>query len=306
MSQANQPDFLTALAKLFRAEGDAVTADALMARCKATTRRSISTEDRDRVLTLQQKGLYLDGRGAHDEAQHCFSQALQLMEDAFGPEHGNVIEHLNDLARCRFNAGNFEDSLMDYKRLLRLTERIHGPDDALVKVARHCVERSHKGLGEAIGAWRLQAQMNSMLQQARGIRLVNASNDQDRLRDVARRLMARGRLSWAVRLYERWIGLRFSDATHDDDLALIDIREYALVLRHAGEHARAAKVLQQLVTMRNRRSAWDSDNTELLHDLSEWQSCLRESGQIRSATETAKLADCIANERARSVDPGSA
>jgi tetratricopeptide (TPR) repeat protein len=226
-----------------------------------------------------------------------------LIEDAFGTEHGNVIEHLNDLARCRFNAGNFENALDDYTRLLRLTARFHGSDDGLVDIARHCVERCRKGLSQTIGAWRLQIQMDSMLQQARGIRLVEASHDQDRLRDIARRLMARGRLSSAVRLYEHWIGLRLRDAPPDGDLALVDIREYALVLRRAGELARAAKVLQQVVTMRNRRSAYDGDNTALLNDLSEWQACLSESGQIRSATDTARLVESIG--KGRSVDRGA-
>lgn len=303
MPTPSQLDFLTKLAELFRAEGDAVTADALMARCRSTSSRSICTEDGHRVLAWQRQGRRLDGRGAHEEAEAYFSRALQLMEDGFGPEHGNVIEHLNDLARCRFNAGDFEKALEDYTRLLRLTERIHGSEDGLVDIARHCVERCRKGLGQAIGAWRLQAQMDSMLKHTRDIRLVEGSHDLARMRDIARRLMARGRLSWAVRLYESWIGLRLRDAPPDDDLALIDIREYALELRRAGELARAAKVLQQVVTMRNRRSVYGGDNTELRNDLSEWQACLSESGQIRSATETARLAESIG--KSRSVDRGA-
>lgn len=303
MPTPSQSDFLIKLAELFRAEGDAVTADALMVRYESTSSRSICAADHDRVLAWQRKGRCLDGRGSHDKAEAYFFQALQLMEDAVGPEHGNVIEHLNDLARCRFNAGNFEKALEDYSRLLRLTERIHGSADGLVDIARDCVERCRKGLGQAIGARRLQAQMDSMLKHARDIRLVEGSHDQARMRDIARRLMARGRLSSAVRLYEHWIGMRLRDAPPDDDLALIDIREYALVLRRAGELARAAKVLQQVVTMRNRRSAYDGDNTELLNDLSEWQACLSESGQVRSATETARLTESIG--KSRSVGRGA-
>lgn len=108
MPTPSQSDLLNKLAELFRADDDAVTADALTARNESTFGRSICTADHDRVLAWQRKGRRLDGRGAHEEAEAYFSRALQLMEEAFGLEHGNVIEHLNDLARCRFNAGDFE------------------------------------------------------------------------------------------------------------------------------------------------------------------------------------------------------
>jgi hypothetical protein len=304
MTGKNEPTFLAKLADLFRAEGDMETADALVARCESMTARSISDTDRDRVLSLQRKGIRLDNRGAHDEAEGCFSVALRLMEDALGPEHVDIIDHLNDLARCRFNGGDYEAALKHYSRLARATERAHGPDDMLVKIARHYVERCRKGLRDAMGARRLQAHMDSMLQHARGIRLVDASNDQDRLRDVARRLMTRGRHAWAVRLYERWIETRLRDAPPDDDLALLDIRDYATALRRAGMLGRAALVLQQVVAMRNRRSARDGDNTELLRAMADWQSCLEELGELRSATETARLADSIASARANAGMPG--
>ncbi len=296
MSRANEPSFLTKLADLFRAEGDAATADALVARCESTSARSISDEDRERVLALQRKGIRLDSQGAHEEAEGCFSGALLLIEGALGPEHIDIIDHLNDLARCRFNDGDYEAALKDYRRLLHITERVYGPDDTLVRIARQCVARCQKGLRDAIGAWRLQTQMDSMLQHARGVRSVGANNDLDRVRDIARRLMARGRHAASVRLYERWIGLRLHEAPADDDIALLDIRDYAMALRSAGKLARAASVLQQVVAMRNRRSAWDDDKTELLRAMSDWQLCLVELGETRSATETARLADSIANE----------
>lgn len=187
MTAANEPTFLAKLADLFRAEGDTATADALVARCESTTARSISDADRDRVLSLQRKGIRLDNMGAHEEAEGCFADALQLIEDALGPEHVDIINHLNDLARCRFNSGDYEAALKHYGRLARAAENAFGPDDIRAKIARYYVERCRKSLRDAIGAWRLQSQMDSMLQQARGIRLVDASNHQDRLRDAARR-----------------------------------------------------------------------------------------------------------------------
>lgn len=299
MSGANEHPFLAKLADLFRADGDTATADALVARYESTSARSISREDRHRVVAMQRKGIELDNQGAHAEAEGWFSGALKFIEDALGPEHAGIIDHLNDLARCRLNGGDYEAALDDYSRLLRITERTYGPDDRLVDMARQCVRRCQKGLRDTTGAWRLQVQIDLMLQHARGSRAVDASKEQDRLRNIAGRLMTRGRHAWAVLLYERWISQRLRNAPPDDDLALIDIRDYAMALRSAGELARAASALQQVVAMRNRRSAWDNDQTEFLRALSDWQSCLLALGQVRSATETARLADSIASDRGR-------
>ncbi len=60
MPTPSQSDFLIKLAELFRAEGDAVTADALMARYESTSSRSICTADHDRVLAWQRKGRRLE------------------------------------------------------------------------------------------------------------------------------------------------------------------------------------------------------------------------------------------------------
>lgn len=118
MSRANEPSFLAKLACLFRAEGDTATADALVARCESTSARSISDEDRDRLLTLQRRGIGLDNRGDHEEAEGYLERALLLIDGVLGPDHVDVIEHLNDLARCRFNNANYAAALKDYSRPL--------------------------------------------------------------------------------------------------------------------------------------------------------------------------------------------
>lgn len=56
-------------------------------------------------------------------------------------------------------------------------------------------------------------------------------------------------------------------------------------------------MLQRVVAMRNRRSAWDGDQTELLRAMSGWRLCLLDLSEIRSVTETAELADSIASDR---------
>jgi len=297
MSQTNDTRILATLVKLFNAEGDTVTANALVARCKSTSTRSISAKDRQRVLALQRKGIELDNQGAHAEAEGWFSGALLFVEDALGPEHAGIIDHLNDLAGCRLSGGNYEAALHDYSRLLRITECTYGPDDKLVEITRQYVQRCREGLRAAIGARRLQRQMDLMLQCAKDERAGATSEYRERLHDVAGRLMARRRYAWAVRLYENSNVLNLRNAQPDHHHALLDVRAYAAALRGVGQLALAASMLQQVLTMCNRRGDWASKNDEddLLLVLSDWQSCLLELGQVRSATETARLADYISN-----------
>jgi tetratricopeptide (TPR) repeat protein len=163
MPRANESAFLTQLANLFRAQGDTATANALVCRHKSTRARSISDDDHRRVLGLQRKGRLLDNRGAHEESMGWFSGALMLIEDALGPNHAGIIEHLDDVARCRFNDGDYESALPHYLRLLRLVEFAYGNEDELASTVRYRIQDCWNGKRTGDGVRRLQVQMSVML-----------------------------------------------------------------------------------------------------------------------------------------------
>lgn len=294
MSYSSASPFLAKLAEIFRSEGDSVTADALDRQCQIDSTRPLTWDDIERVRSLRRKGLYLDGRGEHEEAEPLLAEALAIAEAAFGSDSFVIADHLNDLARCRFNGGDFDAALEDYVRLLRITEQTHGSEDELTATARNRLELCRKGRRDAIGAWRLQNQMTLMLQLSLERRTLDTFDRHERLRGLAQRLMARGRVAAAVRLYERWIGLRLKNADPDDELAMLDIRNYALALQRLGDLTRAASVHRTHIAIRHRRMAWVDDRAGLVLALRDWQACLEQMGDRRSAAETAALADAIA------------
>ena len=303
MHGPNETPFLAKLAEIFRQEGDTATADALGRQLRSTASRIMKPGEMARVRRLRNNAVRLDNLGAHDEAEPIFIELLGIVEAALDPDHPDIADSLNDLARCRLNKGDHKAALEDYSRLLRIMKRAHGPDDMLTRITRDSVERCHKSLRDAIGAQRLQTQMTWMLRQAQGARSVEVDNDQERLRDLARRLMARGRLAASTHMYERWIDWRLRDTRPDDELALLDIRDYAMALRDAGQWGRAASVLWKLVALRNRQSAGAEDKSALLQALADWQACLAAMGDQRSASEAAALADSIANRRFQDGPP---
>ena len=294
MSYSSASPFLAKLAEIFRREGDSVTADALDRQCQVYSTRPLTEEDVDRVRSLRRKGLRLDGRGEHYEAEPLLAEALAIAEAVFGSDSFIIADHLNDLARCRFNGGDFDAALEDYVRLLRITEQTHGAEDELTAIARNRVELCRKGRRDAIGARRLQNQMTLMLKLSLERRALDIFDEHERLRNLAQRLMTRGRFAMAVRLYEQWIDRRLENADPDDELAMLDIRSYALALQQIGHLTRAAWVHKAHVAIRNRRMAWVDDRTGLLGALRDWQACLEQMGDHRSAAETAALVEAIA------------
>jgi tetratricopeptide (TPR) repeat protein len=303
MNNPTNSPVLAKLADIFRQEGDTVTADALDRQLQSTTTRELTDEQTDRIEDLRRRGNRLDSQGRHDHAELLLAEVLRIAEGALGPEHEDIARHLNDLARCRFNNGDFEAALEDYSRLLRIAERDYAPDDERVSATAYQVRRCHQELRLAIGSMRFQGQVDRMLQHARDMRSIDKASVQERTREVAHRLLARGRVAASTCLYERWITLRLEGARPDDAIALLDIRDYAMALRSAGECRRAASVLQKILAIRNRTSCRIDDSAELLRALSDWQACLAELGATRSAAETAALADSIANKAGKAPQP---
>jgi len=180
---------------------------------------------------------------------------------------------------------------------------MYGSEHALVATARTYMRHCQKGIRDIIGTLRLDSYMNVMLRQSQGRNLVEVAARADRMSEVGRRLAARGRRAAAIRLHEAAIALRLHHADADAETAFLDIQSYAMDLQDAGEPCKAAKVLNQLVAMRNRKSGWSDQGQDLRAALLDAAACLSAHGARRSAQEAAALADSIAR---RDEDDGAA
>jgi tetratricopeptide (TPR) repeat protein len=299
MTRPNQSPFLARLAAAFRASGDSATADALVFRSSAASESGISDEDQREILALQRRGIRMDNAGAHEDAERLFERALALVESALGPDHAELSEPLNDLARSRFNGGHYEAALCDYRRLLRLMIRVREGDTVLVSITRQNIRESRQRRDASDAARRLHAQMNVMLRGTVGARNVNDPNYCNRMREIAVRLIARGRLKAGARVFERWTMLRVRKFTPESEADLTDLRDYAVALWNNGELEQAAQALKALVIIRNRCLALDGgSHVGLQQALADWGSCLAAMGNRQSAAETAVLAESIRSTQA--------
>jgi tetratricopeptide (TPR) repeat protein len=239
---------------------------------------------------LHAEALRLDRLGAHEHSEPRFAQLVAHEEARLGPNHPDLAPALNDLARCRFNAGRLVAAVGDYRRLLELLAS--DLSDPRIPLVKHQIRRCIEGVRHRMASMDLQARLSSLIRQARAQREVGETTDQERLRSLARRLIARGRVEVGARLMERWLGDVLRVGQMIEDQALADLRDHALGLWNAGHPHLAEPVLRDIVRVHQRQRADDlGAQTNALRD---WGSCLAAAGQARSASETLSLAESLA------------
>jgi tetratricopeptide (TPR) repeat protein len=294
MSEQQTSRVLAKWAEIFREEGDTETADAIELQLEKAAKATLSEEDADWLPRVLARARKFEGNGQYAEAVDSYAEALRVVEATYGACHPDTFEHLSDVARCRFNAGQYDTALEDYGRLLRLVEDRFGPDHALIATAKHYMRYCRRGIRDIIGTLRLDTYMNVMLRHSQGRRLVEVAARADRMRDLGRRLAARGRRDAAVRLHTAAIALRLRHAEPDSETAYLEIHRHALDLKEAGEPGKAARVLNKLAAMRSRKSGWSEQGQDLRAVFLDSAACLCAHGGQRSAQEAAALADSIA------------
>jgi len=244
---------------------------------------------------LHAEAMRLDRLGAHEHSEPLFAQLLATDEARLGPHHPDLIPALNDLARSRFNAGRLLHALHDYQRLLKLLDP--GADDGLIAVVRHQIRRCVNGVRQRMASAGLQAQLALLIRQARAQRAVGETPTQERLRLLARRLIARGRVQTGAQLMQRWMGELLQAGQPIDDEALADLRDHAIAVWNAGHPCLAAPMLRDIVRVRQRQQA--DEPTAWAPALHDWGACLSAAGQARSASETLRLAESVSRAAAR-------
>lgn len=76
--------------------------------------------------TLHPRGARLLQQGKYREAETALRTAIARAERRLGPDHAELVEPLNDLARCYQHLARFVDAGMLYQRALRIAEGGHG------------------------------------------------------------------------------------------------------------------------------------------------------------------------------------
>jgi len=239
---------------------------------------------------LRNQALRLDMLGAHHRAEPLLSQVIAIIEAQPTYDDLDLVQVLNDRARCRFNDGRLDLALQDYRRLLHLLDA--QTDSTLVALAEDQVRRCIDGLRQRHATARLRETMASMVRHARTGRAVAESSRQQRLRTLARRLLARGRVDIGALAMQQWLDdVLLHGITLDAD-TMEDLRQHALALWHLQRPQAASTFFRSLVLAQISLGSDDALATAGL--LRDWAGCLSATGQHRSAQETRALAQRMA------------
>lgn len=242
------------------------------------------------VRQLQLQADRLCALGAHWRAEPLLAQALAIVVDGLGQSHPGIAVHLDRLARCRMQAGHLAAALADFQRLSALIDCTAVTVDPQLADTPQFIAQCTEALRVRDATAKLQQVLTPMLTQARSQRTVGESRDQERVRLVARRLIARGRLSLGARLLEDWLHMIARGGQLIEADAVVDIRDHALALWSIGETASAGRVLGALAKACHPAAALQPVLMQILED---WASCLAAQGLHLSARETAALARVI-------------
>lgn len=239
---------------------------------------------------MRNQALRLERLGAYDRAEALLAQVLAMREASLGAEHPELTDLLNDLARCRFNGGLLVAALADYERLLGLLGS--DADNPRIAIVHYQIRRCRCDLRQRDASAGLQARMVLMVRLACGQRAVGETATQQRLRHVARRLLARGRVDAGARLLQHWLDQVLQANQPITEEALTDLRDHAIALWNGGRPLAAAPVLRAVVLARQRHQP--ADPVTLVQALRDWGHCLAAAGQARSAQESLALAESVA------------
>ncbi|MCK6434944.1 MAG: hypothetical protein HUU30_20515 [Burkholderiaceae bacterium] len=242
-----------------------------------------------RIATLKRQALRLDMLGAHQRAEPLFSQVVAIVEAHPGEGDFDLVEALNDRARCRFNGGQLGLAVEDYRRILQLLDP--RDDGTLVAITMDQIHRCVEGARLRAATACLREPIALMIRCARTGRAVDETPGQSRLRTLARRLLARGRIDLGARLMQRWLDEASLRGMSLDAETLADLRSHALALLELHRPYAACEFFRSIVYVQLRQRS--DDALSISGALRDWAGCLCATGQHRSARETLALAESI-------------
>ena len=242
----------------------------------------------ERLRQMTREACRLDNFGAHDRAEGIFVQVLRAQEATSGRASPVTLDALHDLARCRLNGGQFALAVTDFERLQASLEREQAGAETLLAFIREQLAQSRRDLAHREASAWLQVQLTRAIRRFSG-NDGDADARRERIRKLATRLMARGKVALGARVMQQWLDLRLNSHMPEVEETIRGIRAHAIALWNAGETGHAALALQAVVKFRNRPLAGAIDQGGLRQALADLAACMTATGQCRSGHDLATL-----------------
>ena len=214
---------------------------AVVATVRAQTSEDLSKFNRQ-VVRLYQAGKYAD-------AILIARQALQLVEQKFGPDHPNVGTTLNNLALLYHAQGRYAEAKPLYKRTIIIVEKALGPDHPNVGAMLNNLAGLYESQGRYEEAEPLHKRSLSIREKALGPDHPDVGQSLNNLASVYH---AQGRYEEAEPLYKRSLSIRKKALGPDHSDVGQSLNNLALLYGSLGRHAEAEPLHKRSLSIREK------------------------------------------------------
>lgn len=282
--------YIEKIAELLMEEGDFETAKALKQQAEFHQSREMTEEELELYEINKSNVRKAIGFGDFERAVDFQGVALGLAQRAFGAEHMETLKDMCELGECHFRNGAYKEAQDLYYRSLRISSTkfgaLHPFSNRVKKNIRKCADAVRRTNG-----------LNNLEQHISNVFRMNAPTAPhekeariERLEVIGERLVTRGQMDRALKVYKSWISLSLEKASPDDEKAIESITKYADFLVAYGDLAEAETTYKSVVQVRNRQNQMGEKTAELKVAVNDWAHCLSLMGHSQSAHETKELA----------------
>ncbi len=285
--------YIEKIAEILMDEGDIETAKILKQQVEVHQTREMTEEEAELYEINKSNARKAIGFGDFEHAVEFQSVALGLAQRAFGAEHMETLKDMCELGECYYRNGEYKNAQDLYYRSLRISSTkfgaLHPFSNRVKKNIRKCVDAVRR----ANGLNNLAQHVNSVFRISKPTTPLENLVRIERLEAIGKKLINRGQLERALKVYKTWISLCLEKANPDDENTIENMTKYADALLACGNLAEAETIYKSVVRVRNQQNLADEKTAELKIAISDWAKCLSLMGHSQSARETHKLSEKI-------------
>ena len=191
---------------------------------------------------LNGKLMSLYRQGAYDEAQIVGTQALQLAERSFGPDHLKVAKSLNNLALVYAGEREYAQAEQLLERSLAIREKALGPDHLLVAKSLHNLALVYFAQSQYALAEPLFKRSLAIRERAHGPHFSSVARSLNKLGLL---YTAQGQYAEAKQLLERSLAIREKALGPGHLDVATSLSNLALLYYKQGQYAKAEPLLKR-------------------------------------------------------------
>ncbi|WP_437521858.1 tetratricopeptide repeat protein [Sorangium sp. So ce726] len=198
---------------------------------------------------LNRRIIELERAGRYDEAIPLARRALQLREEALGPEHPDVATSLNNLAFLLHAKGDYAAAELLVRRALAIWEKALGPEHPDVATSLNNLAALLQTKGDYAAAEPLYRRALAIREKVLGPEHPHVANS---LNNLAVLLEAKGDYAAAEPLHRRALTIREKALGPEHPHVATSLNNIANVLRAKGDYAAAEPLYRRALAIREK------------------------------------------------------